>query len=42
MALETLGPDVVHNYIGTEPSGRNFNELVLDHNSGYRSIFISR
>lgn len=35
MALETLGPDVVHKYIGTEPSGRNFNELVLDHNSGY-------
>ncbi|XP_045448598.1 glutaminase liver isoform, mitochondrial isoform X1 [Melitaea cinxia] len=32
MALETLGPDVVHKYIGTEPSGRNFNELVLDHN----------
>ncbi|GBP28168.1 Glutaminase kidney isoform, mitochondrial [Eumeta japonica] len=32
MALETLGPDVVHNYVGTEPSGRNFNELVLDHN----------
>lgn len=33
MALETLGPDVVHNYIGTEPSGRNFNELVLDHSA---------
>ncbi|KAJ2947941.1 hypothetical protein O0L34_g9734 [Tuta absoluta] len=32
MALETLGPDVVHKYIGTEPSGRNFNELVLDYN----------
>ncbi|KAG7310587.1 hypothetical protein JYU34_003380 [Plutella xylostella] len=32
MALETLGPDVVHGYVGTEPSGRNFNELVLDYN----------
>ncbi|XP_047529386.1 uncharacterized protein LOC125065661 isoform X2 [Vanessa atalanta] len=32
MALETLGPDVVHKYVGTEPSGRNFNELVLDYN----------
>ncbi|KAL0851088.1 hypothetical protein ABMA28_006961 [Loxostege sticticalis] len=32
MALETLGPDVVHKYVGTEPSGRNFNELVLDFN----------
>lgn len=35
MALETLGPDVVHKYVGTEPSGRNFNELVLDYNSTY-------
>lgn len=33
MSLETLGSDVVHKYIGTEPSGRNFNELVLDYNS---------
>lgn len=32
MALDTLGPDVVHKYVGTEPSGRNFNELVLDDN----------
>ncbi|CAH2989306.1 unnamed protein product [Chilo suppressalis] len=32
MALDTLGPDVVHKYVGTEPSGRNFNELVLDYN----------
>lgn len=36
MALETLGPDVVHKYVGTEPSGRNFNELVLDYNSAYQ------
>ncbi|KAF6213431.1 hypothetical protein GE061_011150 [Apolygus lucorum] len=24
--------EVVHQYVGQEPSGRNFNELVLDHN----------
>lgn len=33
IALESLGPQVVHQYVGQEPSGRNFNELVLDHNS---------
>uniref|UniRef100_A0A1B6H141 glutaminase n=1 Tax=Cuerna arida TaxID=1464854 RepID=A0A1B6H141_9HEMI len=32
IALETLGQEVVHQYVGQEPSGRNFNELVLDHN----------
>ncbi|PZC75185.1 hypothetical protein B5X24_HaOG206600 [Helicoverpa armigera] len=32
MALETLGAELVHKYVGTEPSGRNFNELVLDYN----------
>ncbi|XP_067008657.2 glutaminase liver isoform, mitochondrial isoform X1 [Anabrus simplex] len=32
IALEQLGADVVHQYIGQEPSGRNFNELVLDYN----------
>ncbi|XP_034943764.1 glutaminase liver isoform, mitochondrial [Chelonus insularis] len=32
IALERLGPQVVHQYVGQEPSGRNFNELVLDHN----------
>jgi glutaminase len=33
IALEQLGQEVVHKYVGQEPSGRNFNELVLDHNS---------
>ncbi|XP_018788659.1 PREDICTED: glutaminase liver isoform, mitochondrial isoform X2 [Bactrocera latifrons] len=33
IALEKLGPKVVHSYVGQEPSGRNFNELVLDHNN---------
>lgn len=33
IALDRLSPEVVHQYVGQEPSGRNFNELVLDHNS---------
>ncbi|XP_072402198.1 glutaminase liver isoform, mitochondrial-like [Diabrotica undecimpunctata] len=32
IALDLLGADVVHQYVGQEPSGRNFNELILDHN----------
>ncbi|XP_014256097.1 glutaminase kidney isoform, mitochondrial-like isoform X2 [Cimex lectularius] len=32
IALDQLGQSVVHQYVGQEPSGRNFNELVLDHN----------
>ena len=30
--LDQLGAEVVQKYIGREPSGRNFNEIVLDHN----------
>ena len=30
IALEQFGEDVVHNFIGMEPSGRNFNELCLN------------
>lgn len=33
LALEKLGATTVHQYVGQEPSGRNFNELVLDYNS---------
>lgn len=33
LALELLGSEVVHQYVGQEPSGRNFNELILDDNS---------
>lgn len=33
IALEELGQETVHQYVGQEPSGRNFNELVLDYNS---------
>ncbi|XP_055339794.1 glutaminase liver isoform, mitochondrial-like isoform X1 [Paramacrobiotus metropolitanus] len=32
LALEELGPEIVHQYVGQEPSGRIFNELVLDYN----------
>lgn len=40
IALHLLGADVVHKYVGQEPSGRNFNELVLDYNSNNKIIFI--
>lgn len=30
IALSELGSEVVHKYVGQEPSGRMFNELVLD------------
>ena len=33
LTLEELGTDEVHKYQGREPSGRMFNEIVLDHNS---------
>ncbi|XP_046647424.1 glutaminase liver isoform, mitochondrial-like isoform X1 [Daphnia pulicaria] len=32
IALNELGSEVVHRYVGQEPSGRMFNELILDHN----------
>jgi len=33
ICLDHLGADVVHQYIGREPSGRVFNEIVLDYNN---------
>ena len=30
IAINELGEDVVHKYVGHEPSGRNFNEICLD------------
>lgn len=30
IALENNGEEIVHNYVGKEPSGRNFNELCLN------------
>ena len=35
VAHSELGSDKIHKYVGQEPSGRMFNELVLDHNSEY-------
>ncbi|KAK3859166.1 hypothetical protein Pcinc_034693 [Petrolisthes cinctipes] len=32
MALNELGNEKVHTYVGTEPSGRMFNAIVLDYN----------
>jgi glutaminase len=32
IALNCLGTDAVHSFVGQEPSGRMFNELILDHN----------
>lgn len=31
IAVEDLGLDTVHSYVGEEPSGRGFNELALSH-----------
>ena len=31
LALEEHGEDIVHQYVGREPSGRGFNELTLNH-----------
>jgi glutaminase len=41
IALDHLGCDVVHQYVGQEPSGRNFNELVLDYNSEFTCAFFA-
>ncbi|XP_022257118.1 glutaminase kidney isoform, mitochondrial-like, partial [Limulus polyphemus] len=38
IALSELGSDIVHQYIGQEPSGRMFNELVLDYDSKLVSV----
>ena len=38
LTLEELGTEEVHKYQGREPSGRMFNEIVLDHNSKFRSF----
>ena len=38
IALNELGSETVHEYVGQEPSGRKFNELDLDYNS--ESLFV--
>jgi hypothetical protein len=46
ISLNDLGADEVHKYIGTEPSGRFFNEICLDYNSmgegGYSGSLLHR
>ncbi|EJW74882.1 hypothetical protein WUBG_14211 [Wuchereria bancrofti] len=32
IAMDELGAEEVHKYIGQEPSGRLFNDICLDHN----------
>ncbi|KRX52910.1 putative glutaminase 3 [Trichinella sp. T9] len=33
IVLDNVGDEVVHKYVGQEPSGRLFNEICLDHNN---------
>ena len=33
IALNELGPEIVHSYVGQEPSGRKYNDLDLDYNN---------
>ena len=33
ICLNELGPELVHEYVSHEPSGRNFNEICLDQRS---------
>lgn len=35
IALNELGSETVHKYVGQEPSGRMFNAIVLDYNSKF-------
>lgn len=35
MTLNDLSSEVVHKYVGQEPSGRSFNELTLDYQSKF-------
>ena len=41
IALNELGSETVHGYVGQEPSGRKFNELDLDYNSK-QGIYIKK
>ena len=31
LTLSDMSPELVHKYVGQEPSGRSFNELTLDY-----------
>ena len=41
IALNELGRDVVHSYIGMEPSGRRYNDMELDHNNQPHNPFVT-
>jgi glutaminase len=36
ICLSELGEGRVHQYQGREPSGRNFNEIALDHHGNFK------
>ena len=38
--VDKLGQEVVDNYIGQEPSGRDFNDICLDSKSKFLYFFI--
>ena len=38
VCLNELGSELVHQYVGQEPSGRMFNNLCLDYNSQYFAL----
>ena len=43
MSRNELGKDIVHQYVGQEPSGLMFNELSLDANGGnMQSLYSSK
>ena len=42
IALNELGSETVHGYVGQEPSGRKFNELDLDYNSKQQVCWYNR
>jgi len=39
MALDELSPEVVHEYVGQEPSGVSFNKIALDYRGIHIAIF---
>jgi glutaminase len=39
-ALQEIGKQEVHKYVGQEPSGHMFNELVLDHKSKCQNVYL--
>ncbi|MPC31776.1 Glutaminase kidney isoform, mitochondrial [Portunus trituberculatus] len=42
IALNELGNETVHKYVGTEPSGRMFNAIVLDYNGECCKVLVEQ